>query len=277
MAKDGVKKVNKAFKSSPTKRKITQSLMKDFSDYLQGKECGLVIKAKYFDGVVFPSNDAMLLGHWFEYMATNQLPKYGEQPQPVKVYKGTPKEDFSTDYKRANESALYYKKLVKELDIEIISTGKVITQGQMEGTLDILANVNGRRAIIDLKYSGLIDNMWSPFGWHEDSMAENEGHMIQAVHYSLLERLDSNADVDFYFWVFNSKDPRDMRIYQIIIEESRFDMHLHSVYETRRRVMAIAKAKSWKANPSVMKCMNCPLVDTCKQKQVLPEPIKIYY
>ena len=49
MEKDGAKKINKAFKSTPTKRKITQSLMKDFSDYLLGKECGLVIKAKYFD------------------------------------------------------------------------------------------------------------------------------------------------------------------------------------------------------------------------------------
>lgn len=277
MDKGGVKKINKAFKSTPTKRKITQSLMKDFSDYLLGKECGLVIKAKYFDGVVFPSTDAMQLGHYFEYVATGQLPKYGEKPEPVKVYKGTAKEDFSTDYKRANASASYYTKLIKEFDIEVISTGKTITSGFMEGTLDVLANVNGRRAIIDLKYSGLIDNLWSPMGWHEDSLSENEGHMIQAVHYSLLERLDSNADVDFYFWVFNTKNPDDMRIYQIIIEESRFDMHLHSVFETRKKIMNIAKSKSWKAHASPTKCMTCPLVKTCKFKKLLPEPIKIYY
>ena len=277
MAKAGVKKVNKAFKSSPTKRKITQSLMKDFSDYLLGKECGLVIKAKYFDGVEFPSTEAMKLGHYFEFKATGQLPKYGEVPEPVKVYKGTAKEDFSTDYKRAIQSSELYKKLIKEFQIEILSVGKTITSGFMEGTLDILAMVEGRRAIIDLKYSGLIDNLWSPMGWHEDSMAENEGHMIQAVHYSLLERLESNADVDFYFWVFNSKNPDDMRIYQIIIEESRFDMHLHSVFETRKRIMNIAKSKSWKPYASPVKCMDCPLVKTCKHKQLLPKPIKIYY
>jgi len=277
MEADGVKKVNKAFKSTPAKRKITQSLMKDFSDYLLGKECGLIIKAKYFDGVEFPSTDAMKLGHYFEYMATKQLPKYGEKPEPVKVYKETAKEDFSTDYKRANESALYFKKLIKEKNIEIISTGKTITSGIMEGTQDILANVDGRRAIIDLKYSGLIDNLWSPMGWHEDSLAENEGHMIQAVHYTLLEKLESNADVDFYFWVFNSKIPDDMRIYQIIIEDSRFDMHLHSVYETKKRITNIAKTNSWKAHPSPLKCSSCPLVKYCRHKKLIPEAIKIYY
>jgi CRISPR/Cas system-associated exonuclease Cas4 (RecB family) len=277
MEKDGAKKINKAFKSTPTKRKITQSLMKDFSDYLLGKECGLVIKAKYFDGVVFPSTDSMRLGHYFEYMATKQLPKYGDIPEPTKVYKGTAKEDFSTDYKRANESALYFKKLIKEFEIEILSTGKTLTSGVMEGTLDILANVNGRKSIIDLKYSGLIDNLWSPMGWHEDSLAENEGHMIQAVHYSLLERLESDADVDFYFWVFNSKNPDDMRIYQVIIDDSRYDMHLRSVYETKKRITTIAKSKLWKAHPSPLKCKECPLVKNCKFKKLLPEPIKIYY
>ena len=49
--------------------RISQSFLKDFSDYKSDfvDVCGLQIKAKYFEGVEFPSSEAMDLGNYFEY------------------------------------------------------------------------------------------------------------------------------------------------------------------------------------------------------------------
>lgn len=70
--------------------KISQSFLKDFSDYKSDFEtvCGLQIKAKFFDGVEFPSSEAMDLGNYFEYKATGCLPRNGKVPEPRISYKG---------------------------------------------------------------------------------------------------------------------------------------------------------------------------------------------
>ena len=61
---------------------ISQSFLKEFAEYKSGNTCGLQIKAKYIDGVKFPSTDAMELGNFFEYMATGSLPRDGHTPEP---------------------------------------------------------------------------------------------------------------------------------------------------------------------------------------------------
>ena len=77
--------------------KISQSFVKEYSKYKQKKSCGLQVKAKYIDGIKFPSSDTMELGNYFEFMATGCLPRSGEIPTPEIVYKGTAKEKLSTD------------------------------------------------------------------------------------------------------------------------------------------------------------------------------------
>ena len=44
---------------------ISQSFLKEFADYKSGNTCGLQVKAKYIDGIKFPSTDAMELGNFF--------------------------------------------------------------------------------------------------------------------------------------------------------------------------------------------------------------------
>ena len=54
--------------------KISQSFMKSFAEYKVKEECGLVVKAKYLDGIQSVPTKAMKLGQYFEYMATGGLP-----------------------------------------------------------------------------------------------------------------------------------------------------------------------------------------------------------
>ena len=127
--------------------------MKSLSDYTQGNECGLVLKAKHVDGIQFPSSDAMRLGQYFEYIATGGLPAYGDgtPPEAEFVYKGKANEKLSTAYERANGSAQLFEALIKTWNIEIVEVGWKMEHDKMRGTADLLVKWDGRYAIIDLK------------------------------------------------------------------------------------------------------------------------------
>ena len=59
-------------------KNITQSLIKELEKYEKKQVCGLQIKAKYYDNIIFPPSEVQLLGQWFEYKATGQKNRYGE-------------------------------------------------------------------------------------------------------------------------------------------------------------------------------------------------------
>ena len=96
-------------------RKVSQSFMKEFSNYLQGNSCGLQLLAKYYDNIQFPSSKPQRLGQYFEFQLTGALPKYGQVPEPDVVYKGTAREGLSEDFKRAQESVALASKCLKLL------------------------------------------------------------------------------------------------------------------------------------------------------------------
>jgi hypothetical protein len=259
--------------------KVSQSMMKDFANYQQGQECGLVLKAKYVDKISFPSTDAMKLGQYFEYVATGGLPAYGDgtPPEPELVYKGKPNEKLSTAYERAYGSAQLFKALIKQFDIEIIEVGWKMQDDTMSGTSDLLVNWNGKKAIIDLKYSGLVDDKWNDMGWHQDFLSQKDKLMIQGVHYSILAEKILGEPVDFYFWVFATQEPRDVRIFHELIDDTKIELHNRGVLKVKEGMTTLTKNNSWKPTPSLQKCMDCPLVDTCPSALLLPTIVPIYY
>jgi len=119
--------------------RISQSFLKDFSDYKSDfvDVCGLQIKAKYFEGVEFPSSEAMDLGNYFEYKCTGALPRNGKVPEPKISYKGTAREKLSAPFQRAEDSASYFKDIVKEYGIEIIDVGLSLKNEQMNGIVEL--------------------------------------------------------------------------------------------------------------------------------------------
>ena len=96
--------------------KISQSLMKNYVDYLNEKECGLFFKANYIDkdpDAQKEPTDAMKIGIFFEYLCTGALPRSGETPTPDMVYKGKANEKLSAPYERAVESAETFKHIIE--------------------------------------------------------------------------------------------------------------------------------------------------------------------
>jgi hypothetical protein len=258
--------------------KISQSFMKSFAAYMAEEECGLSVKAKYIDGIPSESSEAMKLGQYFEYMATGGLPAYGDgtPPEPEVVYKGKPNEKLSEKYERARQSAIYFKAMIQSLGIEIVSVGQRLETENKTGTTDLIANWNGKLCIIDLKYSGLLDDKWNDLGWHEDFLDQKEKILTQAVHYKLLAKEHFKQEVDFYFFVFSTSDPMDVRVFQIHVDPSKQHQHDNAVNNMITLVQKELK-NGFTAYPELKRCNKCHLRDTCDQRALLPKVKQIFY
>jgi hypothetical protein len=259
---------------------ISQSFLKAFNDMRLGNECGLVVKAKYIDKTLegVPS-EVMELGHFFEFMATGSLPRDGRIPQAKLVNQGKPSQRLSDDYQRAMDSAMYFKEVIQYYGINIVETGKVITQQGMTGILDILANWNNRVSIIDTKYSGLLEDRWNDMGWHIDSLPDKHKLMIQGVHYKILMSLKLGCDIndiDFYFFVFDSKNPRNAKIIKQEVDELTLQQHL-KVVEFVKKELEKPHELVFKPRPSLKLCNDCLLRNTCDFKVEFPEIEHVLY
>ncbi len=260
--------------------KISQSLIKAFYDYKQGITCGLVFKAKYIDKdpkAQHNPSDAMQEGIYFEYIATGSLPKSGIVPVAEKKNAGTAKEALTAPYERAQKAAMLFKRTIRHYKIKIISTGEYLASNDKDGVLDIRAEWNGEPCIIDLKYSGLIDDKWSEFGWDIESLPQKDTIMIQGVHYKILAKeVLGIEDIPFYYFVFNSKDPNDMRIIKQTVDESRIASHYVVVDNTKRGIETEMR-KGFKPLPSLKNCSQCPLKDGCKYEAKVANIIEVFY
>ena len=265
--------------NAPKLPKISQSLMKALSEYLQGGECGIAFKARYIAKTVeFVQTDAMRLGTYFEYKATGAMPRSGIAPEPDVVYKGTAKEKLSAEFERAEASAEFFKALMKFWDIKILHSNFTMETDIMKGIADLVVEWNGKPAILDLKYTGMIDDKWSDYGWHKDFLSQKDGLMVQGVMYKILAKETLGIDdIPFYFWVFDSKNPQNVRIIEEKVDESRFYMHMDAVNNAKSYIEYHAKKDDWEARPDLLRCAKCPLKPDCKFAIDYPLIEEVYY
>jgi hypothetical protein len=251
---------------------ISQSFLKEYAEYKSGDTCGLQVKAKYIDGIKFPSSDAMEYGNAFEYLATGSIPRDGHIPQIEKVYVGTKREGISAQYQKIIQSAELFKKIIKHYEIEIIDISRVATQNGMTGIMDIVAKWDDRICIIDTKYSGLIDDKWSDFGWNLDMLPERHNLLLQPVQYKIILSKELGCDpddIDFYFFVFSSKDVMDVKLIKVNVDELTIANHLSTVEWVKTELQKPID-KIFKAKPNLKRCFECPIKDDCKFKIEVP-------
>lgn len=261
---------------------ISQSLIKAYYDVHHKKECGLFFKANYIDkdpeAQRVPS-DSMKVGIYFEYLCTGALPKDGKIPEPEMAYKGTAREKLSAPYERVIESAKVFKTIIEHYNIEILDKGLFLEDKDLgiNGVIDIYAKWDGKPVFIDLKYSGLIDDKWNEMGWDIDSLPMKDSIMVQGVHYKLLaERALGIEDIPFYYFVFSSSDPNNVKIIKQNIDESRKQSHIVTIVDTRKWIDYRLKT-GFEALPSLNRCFNCPINHKCPSKVDYPLVDEVYY
>lgn len=257
-----------------TNLKISQSMMKSYQDYKNKKECGLLFEAKYIKkNIETPPSPSMKEGIYFEYLATGALPRNGIVPQPEKDSKG----NITAAYKRIEESAKFFKEIIKHYKIKIIKIGYSLENEYMKGIIDIFAEWDGMKIFIDTKYSGLLDDKWNELGWETESLPMKDKLMIQGVHYKILGKDCLGEDnIPFLYFVFSSKDPRDMKIIFQNVDPDKIAKHKEDVLRVREEILGWIK-KGFTAYPEYRRCRECPLFETCPEKQAIPEIIKVDY
>ena len=247
--------------------------MKNLSDYLQGKQCGLKFKAMYLDGESMPSSPPMALGNWFEYVATGQLPRNGEVPEPKRLKSGK----LSTDYVRAETQTHNYKALIEHHGFEVINTGYAFHKNNIAtGISDVMARKDGKLCVIDLKMSGLLDDKWNELGWSLETIEQKDKILVQAVHYTILAEDEFEEEVDFYFAVFSSKNETDYLLLKVNLDPDTIERHKEDVILTKEVLESEIK-KGFKANPSYRLCNKCFLKDSYTEAQLTAEITNIYY
>lgn len=257
--------------------KISQSLIKGYVDYLNEKECGVFFKANYIDkdpDAQREPSDAMRSGIYFEYLCTGALPKNGQIPEPDVVYKGKPNEKMSAPFERATESAKIFKSIIEHYGIKILNVGLSLSDGEINGVVDIHAEWDGREVFIDLKYSGLIDDKWNEMGWELDSLPQKDSLMIQGVHYKLLaKKCLGIEDIPFYYFVFSSTDPMNVKIILQEVDETKSQNHIVAI----NNVIGKLQNDRFVARPTMQRCSKCPLNHKCEYKVDFPLVDTIYY
>ena len=259
---------------------ISQSLIKAYVDYLNEKECGTFFKARYIDkdpDTEGEPSDAMKLGIYFEYLCTGALPRNGQIPEPEYVYKGKPNERLAISYERVQDSAMIFKKIIETYKIKILEVGKVVVVDGMSGIFDILAEWDGQKVIIDLKYSGLIDDKWNEMGWDLDTIHTKDSLMIQGVHYKLLmNKKEGIEDIPFYYFVFSSNDPNNVKIIKQEVDPSKMQSHVVAVQNITEK-LNYDLSNGFKPYPSLKKCSICPISHKCTNRVEVPLISEIYY
>lgn len=282
--------------------RISQSFIKDYQAYTRGEECGLIIKDKYVNDKLYPAEvgSSMHIGSYFEFQGTGALPKDGIEPKPEVMKSG---KDLTVAYRIALKNALRLKGnpqvgipgMLREMGLKVIAVRKHVTKGRFSGTLDLIVMViknrrfvqqtadpqnpiilrwcKGDKFVIDLKYSGLLEDRWSKHGWTMTPI-QREYHGHQAKQYHLL------SELPFYFMVFeakasNEEKPSDVLFFHVDVSKLALEQHKALANEYFEQFQVRAKADIFEPRPSMKRCAECPLRAECKYKHDFPHPLTI--
>ena len=266
---------------------INQSLVKDLVKYQKNELCGLVFTNKWILNQFGGGTKSNSLGHYFEYLCTGALAK-GESEAPKPDY--TKKGELDSQFKVAKEQSIFFQELIKKFGIELLSAGdKVLADDKWIGTLDILAKWESigeyvdfefgddnpeKKVIIDLKYSGLLDDKWSEFGWHTDSLPKKQGTMLQAKHYKFLFWKKYGFNPPFLFFVFDVKEVGKVKIINVDIED--WELEQHEVFlEKAKKYFEHQLKIGFQPIPKYENCIKCKYSNWCTFKITTPSVITI--
>lgn len=265
---------------------INQSLVKDLFRYKDKKLCGLVFKNKWVFKQLGSPSKANRLGHYFEYLVTGALAKgETEPPQPDTTQKGLLTKDFQV----AKQQAEVCRSLLTKYGIKMLSAGEnVIADDKWIGTLDIRAkwdypfegdtmyqNNPEHNVIIDLKYSGLLEDKWSMFGWNLETLGSKEGTMFQAKHYKFLFWKKYGYNPPFFFFVFSSSSIGDCKMIEVMISDEELMEHEELLHKSKAYFEKCLDI-GFEPLPNYNQCYKCEYADMCISKADTPPIHSVY-
>ena len=250
--------------------KISQSLLKSLTKYAEKKECGLKIEAQYIDRIPSVSTPPQALGNWFEYVCTGALPPYNPViPEPKMLKSGK----LAVGYERMLKQVDNYNLALEHYGVKVIHAGFDMAFGNITGTADLIVEIEGKKAIIDIKTTGLFEDKWNEYGWSTEHLTGGFRPkltlLVQALHYKWLYKNIYGEDLDFYFWVFSTQNEHDFKIIKLNIEEELFEEHAQDIRAGLEFLM-YSFENGFKAYPNISRCAKCYIKDNCKERMKVP-------
>jgi len=248
---------------------ITQSMIKDWKT----TPCPIHFREKWINKTIpWRESEPMLWGKWFEFQAIGGTAHMDEEGVP----KLTEKMEKSVFYTRALEQVKMWHKIVKECGIENIIAQEyleaeiVFEYNSMKlpvkigGTTDLSCTMDGKAAIIDIKLTGNVKNTYGDFAWG----APETMNMIQPVHYTLLKKIQTGIDYDFYFLVFDISAAMGVKFYKTEIKPERYEYHEKDVFAVWNEIYYAMK-HGFEPTPKFEICRDCPV--KCEFEQTIPQ------
>jgi len=262
--------------------KLSTSLVKELYKYKLMEECGLRIESKYVTkSVAFPMSKTQELENYFKYKATGQIPTDGGHNGFKKVVDGrTEPNDYGIiDYQVDN-----FKNVMARLNFTIEQSHFAFTNPKYIGITDIIAHDNNikskvdtkKRIIIDLKVSDLLNDDLNALGWGDDSIAEKDELLLEAIHYKFLAKYEMGIDdIPFYFMVFSSKNDWEYKIFKVSVDEVTLEQHYTNLLNIKK-FLDDTMRNGWIPYPTLSACRECPLADTCKHFIDVPKIQEVF-
>jgi len=120
--------------------------------------------------------------------------------------------------------------------------------------------------IVDLKFTGVIEDRWSPYGWDIETLSEKTNATVQAKTYHII----TGQKLPFFFWLFSSKGDKDSVL--IRVKMNSFGLEDFKEKANKARNEIIAKMRfGFKARPTIKGCFSCPLRDALYK--FVPDPL----
>ena len=265
-------------------KSISKSMIHTYNQFVRGDECGYVLKRKYIDRdwkSEWYDSPAMKLGKYFEAVLYNELGFEEPIPEPdylkSKVEKSkqagyTPNpDDMMAGYSLATKKAVNVASLMNQSGIKVTMVQRSVERSISanrggHGILDIDAEYKGRDVMIDIKYSGLIDDKWADMGWAMYRAEQIEYHSIQALHYNMI------TGKPFYYLVVNSTNADIIKFIKMHITEQDQEMHINRVESISQNMELLQEVDGFINYPNYGKCKACPVSDDCPDAQLILIP-----
>ena len=240
---------------------ISQSAIRTFND---PDYCDILWEESYLNGWRSYPSKAMLHGLYFEQYVIGST-RGGEVYELPKLKSGKPSKE-QTDLDKLIESA---KKTIDNLGIKILEVQPEWKHDDIIGHPDALIEINGDRAIMDLKYTGTREDescRWNPYAWGKDLELKDYS---QAVHYVEMYYRMHGEYLPFFYLVFGKSGW--VKFISIDITEQTLDDYR----DTIKRFRADLSDFTPKPSTDYNKCEKCPL--QCSKRADKPNIINIEY
>lgn len=259
---------------------LSCSMLKDWIKVLKGKECGKRFDAKYVRRTLpYEQSAAAQAGCYFEYICTGSKNADGSTPAPVRTKSG-----IDAVCKRVPKQAEAFADTLEAYGLEIIETGLVAIENRtgyrFKGIYDCLCVATrdieelglcaGEEVILDLKFSGLLDDKWSDYGWEVSKLHEKDS-MLQVASYKYLDhKVRGTHDIPFLFYVASSKNETDSNLIRVDVNDfyamiAGFENMLEKDYD----LIYVGKEFGFDPLPQKSLCKDCKV--ECPHHTVVPD------